>query len=105
MTPEIAKRRGFCEVCPDLVAEVLSPNDVTAEVTRKRREWLAAGARLVWIIDPEDQSVTAYPAGERPVVYQVADTLSGDPVLPGLVIPLADLFRLPTAPPPQPPPQ
>jgi Uma2 family endonuclease len=97
MTPAEYESSGFIAICPDLVVEVVSPNDLYSDVTIKRNEWLAAGAKLVWIVDPNDRSVTAYQPGKRPSVYEVGDTLPGDPVLPGFSVAISDLFRLPTS--------
>jgi Uma2 family endonuclease len=95
---------GHIRVCPDLIVEVISPGNSASEVNRKVEEWLRAGAKLVWVVDPDARLAFAHrPDGVE--VRREADALMGDPVLPGLVIPLADLFRLPTAPLPQPPPQ
>jgi Uma2 family endonuclease len=95
-TVEQYETEGHISVCPDLVVEVVSPNDVASDVNRKVEEWLRAGARLVWVIDPDPRLAFAHrPDGVE--VRREADALTGDPVLPGLVVPLADLFRLPTA--------
>ena len=51
---------GFLEVAPDLAVEVLSPSDRHLEVLDKVEEWLRAGTRLIWIIDPGTHSATVY---------------------------------------------
>lgn len=95
MTPDEYESSGYIAICPDLVVEVVSPNDLYSDVTIKRNEWLAAGAKLVWIVDPDERSVTAYQSGKQPTLYQNGDTLPGEPVLPGFSVAIADLFRLP----------
>jgi Uma2 family endonuclease len=96
LTPAQYEAEGHCTVCPDLVVEVVSPNDLASELNRKTEEWLAAGAKLVWVIDPDPKIVFCHtPTGV--VIRREADTLTGDPVLPGFNVPVADLFRLPTA--------
>ena len=95
MSPEQYAASGHISICPDLVVEVTSPNDMVGDVTLKRIEWLAAGAKLVWVVNPADRSVSAYQPDTRPVVYTADDTLPGEPVLPGFTVPVADLFRLP----------
>lgn len=97
MTPAEYENSGYIAICPDLVVEVVSPNDLYSDVTIKRNEWLAAGAKLVWIVDPDERSVTAYQSGKQPTLYQNGDTLPGEPVLPGFSVAVADLFRLPTS--------
>jgi Uma2 family endonuclease len=44
---------GHTRIAPDLAAEVMSPNDLAYEVDRKVKEYLAAGVRLVWVINPD----------------------------------------------------
>jgi Uma2 family endonuclease len=89
---------GFCSVAPDLVVEVVSRNDITYDVEQKRDLWLNAGVRLVWIVNPQQKTVGIYTKNDRWVVLRPTDTLDGGDVLPGFSLPLADLFKLPTAP-------
>lgn len=86
---------GFISVCPDLVVEVTSPNDLASDVVEKRDEWLAAGAKLVWIVDPVTKTVLAHRADGSVSLYREKDLLPGDPVLPGLSVSVAELFALP----------
>ena len=96
-TAEQYEAEGHITVCPDLVVEVISPNDLAAEVNRKTEEWLQAGARLVWVIDPEAKLVFVHrPDGAADL--RETDTLTGEPVLPGFSCAVADLFRLPARP-------
>ena len=99
ITREQAVTEGHCTVCPDLVVEVISPNDLAVDVILKVKEWLAAGARLVWLIDPETKVVHCHDR-EQPsaiTIRREGETLTGDPVLPGFAVPVAELFRLPVA--------
>ena len=88
----------FWRVPPDLAVEVVSPSNTRAEIREKVLEYLAAGARLVWVVDPRTRSVTAYRS--RTDVRQVtgADTLDGHDVLPGFRLRVADLFAPPDFP-------
>lgn len=88
---------GHCTVVPDLVVEVVSPSDSADDVNTKRIEWLAAGAKLVWVIHPVQQTIHAYRADGTVGLFGPADTLTAEPVLPDFRVPVADLFRLPTA--------
>lgn len=89
---------GYCPVCPDLAVEVVSPNDLQYEVNEKRQEWLDAGAQLVWVVEPEDETVHAYKADGSVTLFRKADTLTAEPVLPGFACPVAELFRQPAGP-------
>ncbi|MBX9580988.1 MAG: Uma2 family endonuclease [Gemmataceae bacterium] len=77
---------------PDLVVEVLSPSNTRAEMDRKRGEYFRAGVRLVWEVDPRQRTVRVYTNPEQFADLTAADTLSGEPVLPGFTLPLAQLF-------------
>lgn len=93
----LAMAEGHCTVVPDLVVEVVSPHDLAYEVNEKRIEWLEAGVQLVWVIDPVRQEVYAHRADGTAILFRRTDTLTADPVLPDFRVPVADLFRLPTA--------
>lgn len=81
---------GFCEVLPDLVVEVVSPGDTFTEVMEKVQEYLAAGVRLVWVVDSRRHVVLVYPGGHT---LAETDTLTGGEVLPGFTVPVTRLFR------------
>lgn len=97
LTPAQATTEGHCTVVPDLVVEVVSPNDLADDVNGKRVEWLEAGAALVWVINPPQRTIHAYRADGTVSVFDPNDTLTADPVLPGFRVPVAELFRLPAA--------
>lgn len=84
---------GFWAIAPDLVAEVLSPFDVASKVQRKITEYLQAGVRLVWLVDPETQMVTVYKSLHDVHILLLEDVLTGEDVLPGFLLPLRKLFR------------
>lgn len=86
-------QRGFLEIAPDLVIEVLSPSDTLSDATTKVMEYLDAGVRLVWLADPADHTVTVYTPDRRARVYREDDHIDGGDVLPGFSIAVADIFR------------
>lgn len=77
---------------PDLVVEVLSPSNTKREMALKREEYFRGGVRLVWEIDPRQRTVRVYTALDRFQDLSVSDTLTGDSVLPGFMLPLQDLL-------------
>lgn len=77
---------------PDLVVEILSASNTRKEMARKRREYFAAGTKLVWIVDPDARTVAVYTEPTTPAVLTTADTLTGGDVLPGFALPLTELF-------------
>ncbi len=84
--------RGFADVIPDLVVEVVSPDDRQPEIDSKTQMWLDAGVRLALVVYPEPQEVYAHHSDGLVVRYGIGDTVVGDPVLPGFACPVADLF-------------
>jgi Uma2 family endonuclease len=84
---------GFLDIAPDLVVEILSPNDSWIEVTQKLREYFAIGVRLVWAVNPQAHSVYAYRALTDVREFTENDDLPGDDVLPGFSVKVAQLFE------------
>ena len=80
---------------PDLAVEILSAGNTRREIERKRGEYFAAGTKMVWIVDPDARTVAVYTDPNTHTLLHDTDTLTGDPVLPGFVLPLADLFNDP----------
>jgi Uma2 family endonuclease len=78
-----SETRGFPELAPDLAVEVLSPDDRAGETLAKVADWLEAGTRLVWVIDPERRLARIYRYDGTESVFNEADELDGEDVLPG----------------------
>jgi Uma2 family endonuclease len=84
---------GFAPYPPDLAAEVVSRNDNFEDLSEKINEYLAAGIRLVWIIDPISRKVSVYHPDGRGVILSAEDELDGEGVVPGFRCKVGDLFR------------
>ena len=84
--------RGFPALGPDLVVEVLSPDDRPGETLAKIGDWLEGGARLVWIIDPERRVARAYRQGGTETHIAETGTLDGEDVLPGFACTLSSIL-------------
>jgi Uma2 family endonuclease len=84
---------GFLEVAPDLVVEILSPNDTVGELTQKLREYFAIGVRVVWVADPAARCVFVHRSLTDVREFRESDRLPGDDVLPGFDEPVAALFE------------
>ena len=79
------------EGAPDLAVEVLSPSNTVSDMKLKTRQLLDAGAKQVWIVDPELREVDVYSrAGSAN--YREGDTLSAGDALPGFEIAVSDIF-------------
>ena len=82
----------FFEGAPDLAVEILSPSNRPGEMRAKVAEYLSAGARLVWVVDPERRVVTTYRELLRPREVGEGGVLEGEDVLPGFAIELDQLL-------------
>lgn len=80
------------EVMPDFAIEVLSPDDRPGRIAQKIAQYMRAGVRLLWIVDPETEQVTAWSPDAPPVTAASEGVLSAAPVLPGFSVDLEALF-------------
>ncbi len=87
--------RDRIEGAPDLVVEVLSPSTEVRDRVVKRALYAKNGIREYWIVDVDAKSVevlklagTAYGLH---AVFEAGDRITS-PVLPGLSLPVADVF-------------
>jgi Uma2 family endonuclease len=74
--------RGYAAIAPDLVIEVLSPDDRPGEVLSKVGDWLETGTALVWVVDPERRTSRVYRVDGSQELLTDADRLDGEGVLP-----------------------
>jgi Uma2 family endonuclease len=90
--PEQETKEGYLLTVPALVGEVRSPNDRAGRIAEKIKRYLAAGARLVWDVDPKRPRITAHRPGVEPVIFNETDTLTAEGIIPEFSLPLQDLF-------------
>ncbi|MBA4066796.1 MAG: Uma2 family endonuclease [Isosphaera sp.] len=81
-------------VAPDLAVEVVSPTDKAFDVVDKLREYFAAGVRQVWHVYSNVEQVFVFDSPTAVRILTGGDELSGDPVVPGFRLPVADVFPL-----------
>jgi len=96
------ERKKFLPLAPDFVIELRSPSDRLRDQQDKMAEWIANGVRLGWLIDPEPRHVYVYrraadlgdptSSGAPVERHDNPDTISGDPVLPGFVLDLREIW-------------
>ena len=89
----LEQQSRFAPVCPDFIVELASDSDDVQELQKKMLDWLRNGARLAWLIAPKTETAYLYRAGQpEPEVVQGFDQeLSGEDVLPGFRLRLAEL--------------
>ena len=87
-------KQGYLDVAPELVVEVLSPDDRMIEVNQKLGDYFSIGVKIVWVIDPESKIVYAYRSLIDVHAFTVNDTLTAEEVLSGYAVAVASLFEV-----------
>jgi Uma2 family endonuclease len=90
--PDEREPLGFPALAPDLAVEVLSPNDRSRDVMEKVGEYLDAGSRLVWVVDPEKRTAAVYRSLMDVRVIGETESLDGEDVVPGFACLLKDVL-------------
>ncbi|QHV01022.1 Uma2 family endonuclease [Synechocystis sp. CACIAM 05] len=90
LTP--AEKKAFAPLCPDFVVELRSATDAIKDLREKMEEYMENGAKLGWLIDPQNRRVEIYRPRQAVEVLQNPDTLSGEEVLPGFTLFLKRIF-------------
>jgi Uma2 family endonuclease len=85
----------YGEVLPRLAVEILSPDDRANQVMRKITDYLRARIPLVWVLDPEAETLTIYRPDKAPQVILKNEEVTGEDVLPGFACKVADFFIMP----------
>ena len=83
---------GHCEIVPDLVVEVVSPNDSYYDIQKRVHEFLTVGCPLVWVINPNSRMATIFRKDRRVVEIDETAEFDGEDVLPGFHCRLADVL-------------
>ncbi|MGK7874749.1 MAG: Uma2 family endonuclease [Xenococcaceae cyanobacterium] len=84
LTPQ--QRKGFVPLCPDFVVELRSESDSLPKLQAKMGEYMDNGARLGWLIDPQNRRVEIYRPGREVELLENPSNLSGEDILPGFVL-------------------
>ena len=87
------KTRGFLDVAPELVVEILSPENAHIDMHQKVEEYLKIGVRLVLVVDPDTHTITAHRPRGAVDPYAAGDAVPCEDVLPGFILPVAAAFE------------
>lgn len=90
LAPE--QKGTFANICPDFVIELRSRSDTLKSLQEKMREYIANGARLGWLIDPQNRRVEIYRPGLAVEVLENPEELSGEEVLPSFILNLRRIW-------------
>ncbi len=92
LTPE--EQAGFPPICPDFVIELRSKSDRLQSIQEKMQEYLDNGARLGWLIDPQNQQVEIYCPRQLVEVLKFPKSVFEQDILPGFVLDLRGILGL-----------
>ena len=90
LTPD--QRKGFAKVCPEFVIEVRSDSDRLPPVREKMEIWIANGAELAWLIDPQRRVVEVYRPGEATEVHENPASVQGSGPVRGFELLMARVW-------------
>ena len=89
----LPKPRGkFLAVAPELVVEIMSPDDRRQDVREKVEEYFSIGVQWVWVVEPANWAVLVFRSPTEMQKFEEGDTLHGEGVLEGFELPVATLF-------------
>ena len=91
LTPR--QKQRFLPLCPNFVIELLSPSDRLIDVKNKMQEYIDNGAGLGFLLDPSVRRVYVYRPGASVEVIDNAEEISGEPLLPGFVLNLREIWE------------
>ena len=92
--PDGVSSDAISKVIPNLCVEVLSPSNNRKEMKIKREVYFQAGVELVWMVDPDSETVDVYTSEGDFTTLTNADMLDGGVVLPSFTLPVANLFTV-----------
>jgi len=88
-----ANRVKYWRLCPDFVVELQSSTDRPRVIKEKMLEWMANGAQLAWLIDPDHHSVTIYRPGREPETRVGIGSIAGEGPVAGFVLDLSVVWN------------
>ena len=91
--PQRETPEGYLETIPELIVEIRSKNDTAKAIAEKVVDYLQAGAKLIWVLDPAVEAVAEHRPNSQPKTVQKSDKLTCDDIIPGFRLMLTDLFR------------
>ena len=95
-TLTLKQKQGFPPIAPDFVIELASPSDLKnqryEDLQAKMQEYVNNGVQLGWLIEPEAKTVEIYKVGQQVEILNNPQNLSGEDVLPGLILDLSEIF-------------
>ncbi len=86
------QQERFAPLCPDFVVELMSPSDTLDKTRAKMKEYMENGASLGWLINRKHKQIEIYRQNQEVEILESPQTVSGEDVLPGFVLDLAEIW-------------
>jgi Uma2 family endonuclease len=83
----------FAPICPDFIIELRSPSDKLPDLHAKMAQWIANGAQLAWLIDPEEKSVTIYRPSQQPDILTHPTSVQGTGPIAGFELVMSRVWN------------
>ncbi len=83
----------YVKKAPTLAVEIISQNDTYDEVDGKASEFLRAGCKAVWIVNPRRKNVTVLTPDDGETLYKIGQSIPGGEILPGFELPVSEIFE------------
>jgi Uma2 family endonuclease len=83
------QQEKFPPICPDFIIELRSRTDSLETLQQKMQEYLDSGLKLGWLVNPQQQQVEIYRSSQPVEIVQLPSRLSGESLLPGFELDLA----------------
>lgn len=90
--PAAGLPQGYFRGAPDLAVEIVASVNTPTEIADKVRDYLGAGTRVVWVVEPRSRTLTVHRPGLAPRTCAAEDIVDGGDVLPGLALRVGELF-------------
>jgi Uma2 family endonuclease len=86
--------KDYSAIMPELVIEVNSPSDSYTKIAGKVQDWLRAGVKMVWVIEPSDKTVAVYDETGKCVILSENDYLDGGKILDNFKCKVGEIFEI-----------
>lgn len=86
------RAKGYFEVAPELVVEILSPDDRMSEVREKLRDYFSVDVLAVWLVDPALRQILVYRSPTDVTILDERQLLTDEVLLPGFSVLVSEIF-------------
>jgi Uma2 family endonuclease len=91
---EVDQSVAYLPLAPELVVEVISPNDSSSDVEAKAEQWLGAGSMIVLVADPKNETFRIYRSKSEIQVLHSGETFSSGSVCQNWQLSVNDVFKI-----------